>query len=218
MLAAFAAIAGVARRLPESERFGELYLDEVAAGTREVTVMFADLAGFTTYSESHSSDDVQAMLNAYFAAVIPAVQVEGGRVDRYLGDAVMVTFNVSTHQPDHARRAARAALRFRDAAAEVARAHPTWPRFRVGLHTGPATVGVLGGGGERDYTVIGDTVNLASRLEGLAPPGGVVIGGATRDELAGARVSPLGRATVKGRDAPVDVWLLEAFDGTSGTR
>jgi class 3 adenylate cyclase len=178
--------------------------------------MSADLAGFTTYSEGHSSDDVQAMLNTYFAAVIPAVRAEGGRVDRYIGDAVMVTFNVSAHQPDHVVRAARAALRFREAAAAVAQAHPGWPRFRVGLHTGPATVGVLGGGDERNYTVIGDTVNLASRLEGLAPPGGVVIGGSARDQLVGARVSSLGTATVKGRGAPVDVWLLEDLEEATG--
>ncbi len=210
MLAAFAVVATVVQRTPDSERFGDLYLDEVAGGNREVTVLFADLAGFTTYSESHDSDVVQTMLNTYFSAVIPEVRAAGGRVDRYIGDAVMVTFNVSTHQTDHAERAARAALQYQQAAARVAREHPEWPRFRVGLNTGPATVGLVGGGGEREYTVLGDTVNLASRLEGLAPPGGVVIGGSTLAHLVGARVTSLGMVEVKGHDAPVDAWLLEA--------
>ena len=216
MLAAFGAVGIVAQRLPESERFGDLYLDEVAAGSREVTVLFADLKGFTTYSEAHDSDVVQTMLNTYFSVVIPAVRAAGGRVDRYIGDAVMVTFNVSTDQADHAVRAARAALRFQAAAAGVAAEHPDWPRFRVGLNTGPATVGLVGGGGQREYTVLGDTVNLASRLEGLAPPGGVVIGGTTLEHLVGASVTSMGKVKVKGRDAPVDVWLLEAMGNLPG--
>lgn len=214
MLAAFAAVAIVARRLPESERFGDLYLDEVVGATRDISVLFADLVGFTTFSEAHTSDEVQGMLNTYFGAVIPAVQAEAGRVDRYIGDAVMVTWNTSTQQPDHARRAARAAMEFQVAAELVAREHPEWPRFRVGLNSGTATVGLLGGAGERGYTVLGDTVNLASRLEGLAPPGGVVIGGGTLSHLGSARVSSLGKVQVKGRGEPVDAWLLEALDET----
>jgi adenylate cyclase len=210
MLVAFAAVGIVAQRAPDSERFGDLYLDEVAGGTRDVTVLFADLAGFTTFSEAHGSDVVQSMLNTYFAVVIPEVRAAGGRVDRYIGDAVMVTFNVSVHQTDHARRAARCALSFQAAAGRVAEQHPDWPRFRVGINTGDATVGLVGGGGAREYTVLGDTVNLASRLEGLAPAGGVVIGGSTLDHLVGARVTSLGKVQVKGRDAPVDAWLLEA--------
>jgi class 3 adenylate cyclase len=218
MLAAFAAIAGAARREPEAERFVDLYLDEVAGGTREVSILFADLMGFTAFSEARSSDEVQEMLNTYFGAVIPAVHAEGGRVDRYIGDAVMVTFNVAALQPDHALRAARAALRFQAAATAVLAQHPGWPRFRVGVNTGPATVGVLGGGGAREYTVLGDTVNLASRLEGVAPAGGVVIGGGTLAHLDGAQVRTLGEVAVKGRDAPVDAWLLEGLDGEDARR
>jgi adenylate cyclase len=217
MLAAFAAVAIVARRLPESERFGDLYLDETASGTREVSVLFADLMGFTTFSEAHTSDEVQTILNTYFAAVVPAVQAEQGRVDRYIGDAVMATWNTGTEQPDHARRAARAAMAFQVAAEGVARTHPGWPRFRVGVNSGDATVGLLGGAGERGYTVLGDTVNLASRLEGLAPPGGVVIGNTTLAHLGSARVSSLGTTRVKGRDEPVSVWLLEALDEPPAT-
>jgi class 3 adenylate cyclase len=124
----------------------------------------------------------------------------------------MVTFNVTTYQPVHASRAARAGLALQRAAAAVGRAHPDWPRFRVGINTGPATVGVIGGERTRGYSVVGDTVNLAARLEGLAPPGGVVLTAATLREITGARVSALGTSTVKGRTAPVDVWRLDGLD------
>jgi class 3 adenylate cyclase len=141
------------------------------------------------------------------------VLAAGGRIDRYIGDAVMVTFNVTTSQPDHATRAARAGLGLQSAAATVCRTHPDWPRFRVGINTGPATVGVIGGERTRGYSVVGDTVNLASRLEGLAPAGEVVLATATLREIEGARVSAVGTVTVKGRAAPVEVWRLEGLDG-----
>jgi class 3 adenylate cyclase len=183
-----------------------------------VSILFADLEGYTAFSEVHPSDEVQAMLNTYFDAIEPAVIAAGGRVDRYIGDAVMVTFNVTTHQPDHAVLAARAGLGLQAAAGAVCRAHPDWPRFRVGINTGPATVGVIGGERTRGYSVVGDTVNLASRLEGLAPPGGVVVSTATLRDLEGARVSALGTATVKGRATPVEVWRLDGLDGGPGPR
>jgi class 3 adenylate cyclase len=212
MLLAFAAIAWAANRLPESERFGDLYLDEVAGGTRDVSVLFADLAGFTSFSEHAAPEEVQAMLNTYFDATLPAIRDHGARLDRFLGDAVMVTFNVAAEQPDHATDAARAALAFQAAAGEVARRHASWPRFRVGVNTGPAVVGVVGDGADRGYTVLGDTVNVAARLQALAPEGGVAIGGATLRRLRGAQVSPLGELAVKGRREPVEAWRLEAMD------
>jgi class 3 adenylate cyclase len=212
MLLAFATIGWSARRLPETERFSELYLDDVAAGTRDVSVLFADLQGFTAYSEAHPPGDVQSMLNEYFEAVLPAVRARGGRVDKFIGDAVMVTWNVASDQPDHAARAASAGLAFQEAAAQVAARRPEWPRFRVGINTGEARVGVIGDADSRGYTVLGDTVNVASRIEGLAPAGGVAIGGGTLRALRGARVSHLGSMPVKGRQEPVEVWQLDGFD------
>lgn len=213
MVVAFGAIAVAARRLPEHERFSDLYLDEVAGGTREVSVLFADLAGFTTFSEEHPPEVVRDMLNVYFEAVLPAVRAEGGRVDRFIGDAVMVTFNVAVDQPDHAARAARAALGLRDAAERVAQRHPDWPRFRAGVNTGTAVVGVVGDGVQRDYTVLGDTVNVASRIEGLAPVGAVAVSDATRRAVPGARVVSLGAVEVKHRAEPVEIWRLDGLDG-----
>jgi class 3 adenylate cyclase len=212
MLAAFGVIAVAVRQLPETERFGELYLDEVAHGTREASVLFADLEGFTSFSEQHPPDAVRVMLNTYFEAVVPAVRQEGARLDKFIGDAVMITFNVTTDQPDHAARAARAALAFQSTSARVATEHPSWPRFRVGVNTGPVAVGVVGGGDARGYTVLGDTVNVAARIEGLAPVGGVAIGGATLRALPGAQVSPLGPVAVKGRRESVEAWRLVSID------
>jgi len=212
MVVAFGAIALASARMPVYERFSDLYLDEVAGGTREVSVLFADLAGFTTFSEEQPPDAVQAMLNTYFEAVLPAVRAVGGRLDRFIGDAVMVTFNVAIDQPDHATRAARAALGFRDAAAGVAARNLDWPRFRVGVNTGTAAVGVVGDGAQRDYTVLGDTVNVASRIEALAPVGAVAISDATRRAVAGARVISLGTVTVKGRGEPLEIWRLDDLE------
>jgi class 3 adenylate cyclase len=140
------------------------------------------------------------------------VRAEGGRVDRFIGDAVMVTFNVSVNQADHAQRAVRAALGFRDAAGLVAERHRSWPRFRVGVNTGSAGVGVVGDGAERAYTVLGDTVNVAAHIESLAPVGSVAISDATRRAVAGARVVSLGTVTLKTRVDTPEIWRLDALD------
>ncbi len=211
MIAAFAAIATAAARMPADERFSDLYLDDVAAGTREVSVLFADLKGFSRFAEENSPDAVRAMLNAYFEAVLPGIRAVGGRVDRFIGDALMVTFNVSVEQPDHAVRAARAALEFQRAAGQVADRNPNWPRFRAGISTGEAGVGVVGDGRQRDYTVLGDTVNVAAHIEALAPVGTVAISDATRRALPNARVTSLGTVTLKTRAEPTQIWRLDGL-------
>jgi adenylate cyclase len=154
---------------------------------------------------------VRTMLNTYFEAVLPSVRASGGRLDRFMGDAVMVTFNVSIDQPDHALLAARTALAFQAAAAQIADGHAEWPKFRAGLNTGTAIVGVVGDGRERAYTVLGDTVNVASHIESFASPGSVVISDATYRALTGARVTSLGTVTVKTRAEPLRIWRLESL-------
>jgi adenylate cyclase len=208
MLVAIGLVGLAARREWHEERYSPLYLDETAEGEREVSILFADLAGFTGYSERHEPARVTGMLNEYFDALVPEVERHGGEVDRLIGDAIMVVFNRRGDQPDHAERAARAAFAFQRAAADVAARHPDWPRFRAGVNTGLATVGVLGAAGGRTYSVVGDAVNVASRVEGLAPEGGVAVAAATADRLAGARLEPLGAMPVKGRQEPVEVHLL----------
>lgn len=209
MIAAFSAIATASARMPPDERFSDLYLDDVAAGTRDVTVLFADLKGFSKFSEDNPPDVVRAMLNTYFEAVLPGVRAAGGRVDRFIGDAVMVTFNVSVDQPDHAARAARAAVDFQAAARRVAERNPGWPRFRAGINTGSASVGVVGDGRQRAYTVLGDTVNVAAHIEALAPVGAIAISDATYRQLTDADVTSLGTVTMKTRAEPVQIWRLD---------
>ncbi|MEX1141216.1 MAG: adenylate/guanylate cyclase domain-containing protein [Thermoleophilaceae bacterium] len=214
MLAAFAAIAYSARQEDPEERFADLYLDETAAGKREVSVLFADLQGFTTFSEGRDPREVSEMINTYLqVAIPPIVRQHGGQIDRLIGDAIMATWGTRGDQPDHAERAVRAALALQAETARIADEHPEWPRFRAAVNSGEAMVGVLGVESGRSYTVIGDTVNLAARLEGQAPVGGVAIGSTTLRLLDGARVSSLGTIRVKGKRDPVEAWLLEGLDG-----
>jgi adenylate cyclase len=201
MLAAFGLIAVMAHREGPEERFARLYLDKEAL---PVTVLFADLQGFTAYSEHHDPTAVSRMLNTLFDAAIPALEQHGGEIDRLIGDAVFATFQGDNHP----ERAARAALALQAAAAPLAAAHPDWPRFRAGVNTGDASIGVLGTGSGRTYSVVGDTVNLGSRIEGLAPAGGVAISAETARGLWGAKTEELGTVAVKGRTEPVEVLLL----------
>jgi len=210
MLVAFGAIAVVARREEAEERFSDLYLDHTAAGTREVSVLFADLAGFTSFSEGREPREVSEMLNAYFeAAIPPIVREHGGEIDRLIGDAIMATWGTRGDQPDHAERAVNAAAALQMETARLAAVHPDWPRFRAAVNTGEALVGVVGAESGRSYTVIGDTVNVAARLESRAPTGGVVVGGATLKAVPGLRATSLGEIEVKGKLERVDAYLLE---------
>jgi adenylate cyclase len=178
---------------------------------REVSVLFADLAGFTGFCERRPAGEVVHMLNRYWAAAVPAVVDRGGLVERFAGDAIIVVFNAVTEQPDHALRAARAALAMRSVIDGLAAEHPSWPRFRMAVNSGPAIVGNVGAGGHRSFTVIGDTINLAARLQAMARPGEVVVGPTTRQDLGDrAVVVPLGAAELKGRRQPVAAYRLES--------
>jgi adenylate cyclase len=210
MLMAFGAIAYSASREDGEERFSDLYLDQTAAGTREVSVLFADLQGFTSFSEGRDPREVTEMLNAYLrVAIPPIVRQHGGEIDRLIGDAIMATWGTRGDQPDHARRAVDAALAVQRETGRIAAEHPGWPRFRAAVNTGEALVGVLGAESGRSYTVIGDAVNLAARLEAQAPPGRVVIGTTTLRALPGLRVQALEALRVKGRREAVDAYLVD---------
>jgi adenylate cyclase len=212
MLAAFALVALSAQTSWREERFAELYLPQTSAGSREISVLFADLQGFTAFSEMHQPDEVARMLNEYFAVAVPAVTSPyGGDVDRIIGDALMVTFNKRGDQPDHAERAAGAGLALQMETSRVAEQHPGWPRFRVGINSGQVSVSLLGAAGGRTHTIIGDTVNIASRIEGQAPPGAVAIGPDTKALLPEAVTTPLGRLELKGKQEPLEVHLLTSL-------
>jgi class 3 adenylate cyclase len=212
ILVAFALVAWAARREWREERFSALYTEQTARGAREISVVFADLAGFTAYSEGRDPRQVSEVLNTYFEAVIPEiVRDHGGRIDKLIGDALMATFSDEPGAEGHAVRAARAAVAIRERSAALAAEHPDWPRFRIGVNTGEAMVGVVGTGGGRSYTAIGDAVNVASRLESEAPVGGIAIGAETMRRLTAPRVERLGDLRVKGKREPVEAYLLVAL-------
>ena len=177
---------------------------------RDVSVLFADLAGFTAYSEGHRADEVITMLNTYWGATVPIVaEREGGVIERFAGDAIMVVFNAVDDQPDHPLRAARAALGMRDEVMHVAQDQPGWPRFRIGVNTGPAVVGHVGAARMRSFTAIGDTTNLSARLQAQARPGHIVVSRSTWEGIGGgAQVQPLGRLDLKGKHDPVEAFEL----------
>ena len=179
----------------------------------EVTVLFADLRGFTPFSERTPPDRVVGMLNQYFGRAVPVLLANGGTVVQFVGDAVMALFNAPARQPDHAVRAARAALGMQAAIEAVAERETDWPRFRVGVNTGPALIGNIGSDEFRNFTAIGDTVNLAARLEQeVAEAGQVVIGPTTQAAIKHvAIVRPLDPIEVRGKRDPIACWVLEGL-------
>lgn len=182
---------------------------------REVSVLFADLSGFTGFSEQHRADEVITMLNTYWSAVVPVVaEREGGVIERFAGDAIMVVFNAVTAQPDHALRAARAALGMREEVLRIARSQPGWPQFRIGVNTAPAVVGHVGAVRMRSFTAVGDTTNLSARLQAQARPGHIVIGPATMAAVGKhAQVQRLGPLSLKGKRKPVEAFELVSLSG-----
>jgi adenylate cyclase len=213
MLTSFGVIALAARSEWHEERFSALYLDETLAGAKDVSILFADLAGFTPFAERSSPEAVTQMLNAYFGRIIPLMEQLGGEVHQIVGDEVMVIFNKAGDRPDHAALAARAGMELQEAADEVARSHPDWPRFRAGVNSGEVLAGVVGGSrGHRKHGVVGDTVNLAARLQAEAPVGKVVLGVETVRRLPpGAVVERLPELRVKGRTEPVEAYVLRSL-------
>jgi adenylate cyclase len=212
--------------------FGRYVSEEVvekllAAGARpdlggeayQVTVLFSDIRNFTTISESLTPAQVVEMLNRYFTLACEPILAAGGTVDKFVGDAIMAVFGAPAAHPDHARRAVQAALGLAAAARDfqgwMTRRFPgqDLPPFKigVGLHTGDAVVGSIGSPKRLEYTAIGDTVNTASRLEGLSKELGWTIV-ASRATLAAAQpgvaVGECRTLTVKGRKEAVEVYEI----------
>lgn len=178
----------------------------------DVSILIADLQGFTAFSERSTPEEVVDMLNTLYSAIAPRVLAHGGTITQFIGDAIMAVFGAPARNPDHARQAAAAALDLQAAADELRHEHPGWPRFRCGVNTGAAVVGNVGAQSLRTFTVIGDTVNLAARLEGTASAGEVVVGPRTAEALGTASMTPLGPISLKGKADPVDAFRLVALE------
>ncbi|MEV6981658.1 adenylate/guanylate cyclase domain-containing protein [Sphaerisporangium sp. NPDC051017] len=189
--------------------------DQAALGGSlvELTALFADLKGFTTFSERVEPGEIVEMLNRYHGVAVPCVLEHGGTIVQFVGDALLALFNAPAAQEMHAAQAARAALAMQAAAEEIAAGNPGYPRFRIGINTGLALVGNIGAPELRGFNAMGDAVNVAARLESLAEPGTVVIGATTRAQLGpGAEVRPLGALTLKGKEQSVEAFVLTSLD------
>jgi adenylate cyclase len=182
-----------------------------------ITVLFSDIRNFTTISEKLDAHEVVEFLNRYFERVCAIILAEGGTIDKFIGDAVMVQFGAPVPYPDHAARALRAALAMREAAADFRHwmserfADRDLPPFNIGIgiHTGEAIAGNIGSSRRMEYTVIGDTVNLASRLEGASKTLGCVIVASSETLKAAGDAVKTGLHDVihvKGRETPVEIF------------
>jgi len=190
---------------------------------RMLSIFFSDLEGFTTISEGLEPEALTALLNDYLTAMTDIIQEEGGTVDKYEGDAIIALWNAPVLQPDHAQRCVRAALRCQ---AKLAEMRPMFRerlgkdlRMRIGMNTGPAIVGNMGSHTRFDYTMIGDSVNLASRLEGINKQFGTytIISNSTMEQMGGLFPSrELAKVAVVGRKEPVTVYepmMKDEFEG-----
>lgn len=178
----------------------------------ELTALFADLKGFTSFSERVAPGEIVEMLNRYHTAAVPIVLGNGGTIVQFVGDALLALFNAPARQEDHALAAVRAGLAMQEAAEEIAAGMPGYPRFRIGINTGEALVGNIGSPELRGFNAMGDCVNVAARLEGIAEPGSVVIGQTTLDLIGPqAETRSLGRLNLKGREQPVHAYVLSGL-------
>jgi adenylate cyclase len=179
---------------------------------RLLSIFFSDLEGFTGISEGLEPEALTALLNEYLSAMTDIIHEEGGTVDKYEGDAIIAFWNAPLPIPDHAMRCVRAALRCQTKLAEMRPAIRERIgkdlRMRIGINSGPAVVGNLGSRSRFDYTMLGDAVNLAARLEGINKQFGTytIISQATLDLLAGAfPAREISRVSVVGRKEPVTI-------------
>jgi adenylate cyclase len=185
-----------------------------APEVREVSVLFADISGFTSMSEKMSPSSVALLLNDYLSRMTDVIFKYEGTLDKFIGDAIMAVFGAPLDMPDHAERAIRAALEMQERLAEWNAERKEGPAFRVriGINSGKALAGEIGSVNKKEYTVLGDTVNTASRLESsVAKPGSVVIGQQTLALVEGRfECRPLGSFSLKGKENEVLVYEVLA--------
>ena len=184
---------------------------------KHVTVLFADVGGYTSLSERADPEEIHALMDRCFGSILEQVHYYEGTVNQFTGDGVMALFGAPIALEDAPRRAVLAALRIQEALApldaEVRAEHGVPFQMRIGVHSGPVVVAGIGDDLRMDYTAVGDTTNLAARLQQLAVPGSVLISEATRNLVAGFfELNDRGELGIKGKAEPV-----RAFGGGERT-
>ncbi|MET0144946.1 MAG: adenylate/guanylate cyclase domain-containing protein [Ilumatobacteraceae bacterium] len=182
--------------------------DGVLEERRVVTVLFADLVGYTALAEHLDPERVKRLVESCFERLVADIDTFGGRVDKLLGDGIVALFGAPVAHEDDAERAVRAGLRMHETLSRIVEDRAIDPplRMRVGINTGEVLVGMLAGS---DYTAMGDVVNTASRLQALAPPGGVLVGSATAALCSSAiERDEFGVTAIRGREQVEQSWLI----------
>ncbi|HVR38752.1 MAG TPA: adenylate/guanylate cyclase domain-containing protein [Thermoanaerobaculia bacterium] len=193
---------------------GVVAADETDIRAADVSILFADISGFTTVSETKAPEEVAEFLSNFFSAAVDSIFAYGGTLDKFIGDAVMAFFGAPIAQEDHADRAILAGLMMQARIDEWNREREAGNlppvRIRVGINSGPAVVGNVGTEKRVDYTVLGSSVNIASRLEsGVAKPGQLVISQNTLDRVMGSfETEPLGEFALKGLQQKMPVYAI----------
>jgi adenylate cyclase len=218
-------IRGRLERYHSPQVVDEIIADEQATGshkevrTKTVTILFADLVGFTSWSEKMEAADLARVLNRFFTLASDAIFSQDGTIDKFVGDAVMAFFGAPIDQPDHPARAAAAALKVRDEVAEWNSERVSQGQFplevRIALNTGETIVGEIGSERRVEYTVVGNAVNVAARMEEfVAMPGDIVVGPLTFEAIKDMyRVAQLGFFALKGVSTQIPLYkLLGALD------
>lgn len=203
----------VVRQLdPESLQLG---------GTRSViTTLFADIRGYTHFSETIDPESLMQVLNQYLAMATNAILAEGGTIDKFLGDAVMAWFNAPVMQEDHADRAVRAAVQIQSMLPDLHTKLPETFRmhFGIGIHSGEALLGLVGTQKRLEYTAVGDSVNTAKRLQETAAAGQILLSRATVDQLhRHGQLSDFRKLQLEGKVQPIEVCELLAYPAESSS-
>lgn len=185
---------------------------ELGGRRQEISVLFADIRGYTAWSEAEPPERVVEMLNEYLSLAAEIILAWDGTLDKFFGDGLMAIFNAPREQADHVHRAADAALALRRAAAELGERRGYGLAYSIGVNTGEAVVGYIGTERAMNYTAIGDMVNLAKRLQEIGAPGQILVEQSVIERLGGlAQARPLGEIKVKGRKQKAFAYELDGL-------
>jgi PAS domain S-box-containing protein len=182
---------------------------QIGGKKADITILFADIRGFTSYSEKQSPENLVAVLNRYLAAAAEAVLEYEGTVDKFLGDAIMAWYNAPLPQPDHTLRAVKTALSIR---AAIAKLHQELPQaahldFGLGIHYGEAVLGLIGTEKRLEYTAIGDSINTAKRIQENSARNQILLSREAYERVKKQVVAiPFTPLMVKGKTQPLDVY------------